>query len=65
MILVLFLKLPYLSLDAVVLHFLKNSLLVFFKSFQVVSSTFLQFRIPCFLETPLSGYFHPAIIVVL
>ena len=46
----------YLSLDAVVLQFLKNSSSVFFKGFQTVSNlSFLQFRISCFLERPLSG----------
>ena len=49
-------NLAYLSLDAVVLQFLKNSSSVFFKGFQTVSNlSFLQFRISCFLERPLSG----------
>ena len=49
-------NLAYLSLDAVVLQFLKNSSSVFFKGFQIVSNlSFLQFRISCFLERPLSG----------
>ena len=57
-------NLAYLSLDAVVLQFLKNSSSVFFKGFQIVSNlSFLQFRISCFLETPLSGCFRPATIV--
>ena len=56
--------LAYLSLDAVVLQFLKNSSSVFFKGFQIVSNlSFLQFRISCFLERPLSGCFRPATIV--
>ena len=49
-------NLAYLSLDAVVLQFLKISSSVFFKGFQIVSNlSFLQFRISCFLERPLSG----------
>ena len=49
-------NLAYLSLDAVVLQFLKNSSSVFFKGFQIVSNlSFLQFRISCFLEKPPSG----------
>ena len=57
-------NLAYLSLDAVVLQFLKNSSSVFFKGFQIVSNlSFLQFRISCFLERPLSGCFRPATIV--
>ena len=49
-----FWNLGYLSLDTVVLHFLKNSSWVFFKVFK-----FLQFRIICFLETPLNDCFCP------
>ena len=57
-------NLTYLTLDAVVLQFLKNSSSVFFKCFQIVSNlSFLQFRISCFLETPLSSCFRPATIV--
>ena len=57
-------NLDYLSLDAVVLQFLKNSSSVFFKGFQTVSNlSFPQFRISCFLERPLSGCFRPATIV--
>ena len=57
-------NLDYLSLDAVVLQFLKNSSSVFFKSFQIESNlSFLQFRISFFLEIPHIGYFRPATIV--
>ena len=49
-------NLAYLSLDAVVLQFVKISSSAFFKGFQIVSNlSFLQFRISCFLERPLSG----------
>ena len=49
-------NLANLSLDAIVLQFLKISSSVFFKGFQIVSNlSFLQFRISCFLERPLSG----------
>ena len=49
-------NLANLSLDAVVLQYLKTSSSVFFKGFQIVSNlSFLQFRISCFLERPLSG----------
>ena len=49
-------NLANLSLDAVVLQFLKICSSVFFKGFQIVSNlSFLQFRISCFLERPLSG----------
>ena len=49
-------NLVYLSFDAVLLHFLKNSSSVSFKGSQIVSNlSFLQFRISCFLERLLSG----------
>ena len=49
-------NLSYLSLDAVVLEFLKISSSIFFKGFQFVSNLFfLQFRISCLLESLLSG----------
>ena len=49
-------NLAYLSLDAVVLQFVKISSSAFFKGFQIVNNlSFLQFRISCFLERPLSG----------
>ena len=53
MVLILFLKFGLLSLDAVNLHFLYNSSLVFLNDFQVVSYvfTFLQFRISCSRNT--------------
>ena len=49
-------NLANLSLDAVVLQYLKTSSSLFFKGFQIVSNlSFLQFRFSCFLERPLSG----------
>ena len=57
-------NIAYLSLDAAVLQFLKNSSSVFSKGFQTVSNlSFPQFKISCFLERPLSGCFRPATIV--